>query len=112
MPRDYSVYLCDILEAVRKIRAYTAGMSLQSFAADSKTLDAVVRNLEVIGEGAKKIPEDMRARSAEVDWKKVSGLRDILIHEYFGVDAEIIWDIVENKLRALEQGVERILEKP
>ena len=112
MPRDYSVYLRDILEAVRKIRAYTAGMSLQSFAADSKSLDAVVRNLEVIGEGAKKIPEDMRARSAEVDWKKVSGLRDILIHEYFGVDAEIVWDIIENKLRALEQGVERILEKP
>ena len=109
MSRDYKVYLEDILEAIHKIRAYTAGLSLPTFTADSKTFDAVVRNLEIIGEAAKGLPEPVRVRHAEVNWKRIAGLRNILIHEYFGVDATIIWDIVQNKLTALENASQEIL---
>jgi uncharacterized protein with HEPN domain len=108
MPRDFSVYLDDILLAVARIREYTSGVSREEFQKDQKTLDAVVRNLQVIGEAVKRLPEDLRARHAEVDWKKVAGLRDMLIHEYFGVDAEIVWDVVQNKLGDLEKAVGKI----
>ncbi len=110
MPRDYKVSLEDILDAARKIRAYTEGMSQKTFAADSKTLDAVVRNLEIIDEAIKKIPDDIRSKYPAVDWEKIAGLRDLLIHEYFGIDVEIIWDIVQNKLPVLEKQVQQILK--
>ena len=109
MPRDFKVGLEDILEAIHKIRSYTLGFTLPDFKADSKTFDAVVRNLEIIGEAAKSLPDAVRLRYPEIDWKRIAGLRDILIHEYFGVDAEIIWDIVENKLGTLEDVVQNIL---
>ncbi len=105
MSRDYKVYLDDILEAIDKIRTYTAGMSADSFAADNKTLDAVLRNLEVIGEAVKRIPDEIRLQHQQVEWKKIAGLRDILIHQYFGIDAEIIWDVVHNKLPELERQI-------
>ncbi len=109
MPRDSKVYLEDILEATRKITAYTTGLSKTVFLEDEKTIDAVVRNLEVIGEAVKKLPEDLRAQHSAVEWKKIAGLRDMLIHEYFGLDAEIVWDIVQHKVPALDQEVRRML---
>ncbi len=109
MPRDYKVYLEDILEAIGKVREYTSGMSQATFFDDSKTVDAVVRNLEIIGEAVKNIPEDIRSRYPDVEWKKIGGLRDILIHEYFGIDVEIIWDILQVKLPILENQVKKIL---
>jgi len=105
MPRDYEVYLEDILQAITKIRQYTTGLSPAAFAEDTKTLDAVVRNLEVIGEAAKTIPKAIRSQHPEVEWKKLVGLRNILIHEYFGLDAELIWDIIQNKLITLEEQI-------
>jgi uncharacterized protein with HEPN domain len=109
MPRDYKVYLEDMLQAAARITNYTAGFSKSQFKADDKTLDAVIRNLEVIGEAAKKVPNAVRKRASEVDWKRIAGLRDILIHEYFGVDPEIVWDIVQNKLAALESQIKNLL---
>ena len=112
MSRDYKVYLEDILEAIGKIRTYTAGMSADCFATDNKTLDAVLRNLEVIGEAVKCIPGDIRAQHPQVEWKKMAGLRDILIHQYFGIDAEIIWDVVHNKLPGLERQIRDVAKEP
>ncbi|MGA3323927.1 MAG: DUF86 domain-containing protein [Terriglobia bacterium] len=110
MPRDYKVYLEDILQAITKVREYTSGMSLSAFAGDARTFDAVIRNLEVIGEAAKTVLETVRLNHPEVDWKKIAGLRDILIHQYFGVDAELIWDIIQNKLTALEEQIRAIVK--
>ena len=100
MPRDHKVYLDDIQEAIDKIARYVAGCSLETFRSEERTVDAVLRNLGVIGEAVRSVPEDVRSRHPTVDCRKIAGLRDILIHEYFGVDLEIIWDIIENKLPA------------
>ena len=105
MSRDYKVYLEDVLEAIRKIREFTAGLTLDTFSQDAKTLDAVVRNLEIIGEAVKHLSDNVRARYPGLDWKKIAGLRDILIHEYFGVNVEVIWDVVQHKLPDLEKAV-------
>jgi uncharacterized protein with HEPN domain len=110
MPRDSRVYLEDILEATRKIKLYAGKLSKTEFLQDEKTFDAVVRNLEVIGEAVKKLPEDLRAKHPALEWKKMVGLRDILIHEYFGLDAEIVWDIVQNKVPALDREVRTMLK--
>ena len=111
MPRDSRVYLEDILEATRKIASYTAHLSKAAFLEDEKTFDAVVRNLEVIGEAVKKLPEDLRAQHPTVEWKKIAGLRDILIHEYFGLDSEMVWDIVKNKVPTLSEEVRAMVDQ-
>lgn len=109
MQRDCRIYLEDILSAAQKIRSYTEGFSHTAFLQDDKTFDAVIRNLEVIGEAAKHIPDDVRNRAPDIEWKKIAGLRDILIHEYFGIDGEIVWDIAQRKLPSLEAAVQRLL---
>lgn len=109
MSRDHKVYLEDILEAARKIREFTAGMSLDSLSKDAKTLDAVIRNLEVIGEAVKCLPDDVRNRQPDVEWRKIAGLRDILIHEYFGINIEVVWDVIQHKLSGLEEVAKKLL---
>lgn len=109
MSRDYKVYLEDISEAVLKILRYTENISFADFSSDSKTIDAVIRNLEIIGEAVKKLPAKVRDKNPEIDWKKIAGLRDILVHEYFGIDNEIVWDIIRNKLPDFKTQIETLL---
>jgi len=111
MPRDCRLQIEDILTAISRIRAYVQGMSYTAFHADGKTQDAVVRNLEVIGEAARALPLEVRAEASSVDWRKLIGLRNVLIHEYFGVSLPIIWDIVTNKLDELEAACQGIMER-
>jgi len=109
MPREYKAYLRDILEAIRKIEKYTENISLDDFVKDELLQDGVVRNLEIIGEAVKNIPQDIKIRKSQVEWKKIAGLRDILIHGYFGIDVDIVWDIVKNKIPELKQKILDIL---
>lgn len=89
MSRDLTLYVEDMVEAVRRVSHYSAGMTREAFLADAKTVDAVVRNLEVLGEAAKHVPDEMRTRYPAVEWKKIAGMRDVLAHEYFGIDEDI-----------------------
>ena len=109
MPRDPLVFLDDILESCRKIESYRAGLTFDSFKSDEKTIDAVIRNLEIVGEATKKLPADLREAIPGVDWQRIAGLRDILIHQYFGVDLDIIWDVVENRIPELGSAVSQFL---
>lgn len=105
MPREYKVYLTDILEAIRKIEKYTGNLSFDDLANDELVQDAVVRNLEIIGEAVKNIPVEIRNKKPEIEWQKIAGLRDILVHAYFGVDVEIVWDIIIAKIPELKKRV-------
>lgn len=111
MPREYKAYLKDILEAIRKIEKYTENISVDGFVKDELIQDGVVRNLEIIGEAIKNIPEDIKIRKSQVEWKKIAGLRDILIHGYFGIDIDIVWDIVKNKIPELKEKILKILSE-
>jgi len=103
MPRDYKAYLEDIVQAAQKINRYISGLSLQTFSADEKTIDAVVRNLEVIGEAVRNIPADIRERYPEIEWHRIAGLRNILIHEYLDLDPDKVYDRLQNGLGDFEQ---------
>ena len=109
MSRDYRLYLDDTRESCEKVLRYVRGLTFDQFMHDEKTFDAVVRNLEVIGEATKHIPLDVRSRYPEVEWPKIAGLRDVVVHEYFGLDEDILWDVVQNHVPVLLNHVLRIL---
>jgi len=111
MPRDFKVYLEDILECIDKISRYVDGLSFGSFLKDEKTIDAVNRNLEIIGEAAKNIPEQIKDNYPEIEWRGIIGLRNILIHEYYSLTLKIIWDIIQNELPVLHERIRQILMK-
>ena len=103
--------LSDILGAITRIQDYISGMNYQTFLDDLKTRDAVTRNLEVIGEAAKNINDEFREQNAGVPWKEMSGLRDKLIHHYFGVNFEIVWTIIHDELPGTQKNIEIILNE-
>lgn len=103
MSRDSELYRDDIRQACARIARYVGGMTQAQFQADEKTQDAVIRNLEIIGEATKKLPEDIRQKYPDIDWRRIAGLRDILIHHYYQVDLEILWNIAHAKVPELLQ---------
>jgi uncharacterized protein with HEPN domain len=109
--RDWKARLQDITDAIAKIDRYTRGMTSDTFRADEKTVDAVVRNLIVIGEASRHIPEDVERRHPEVPWDKMRGIRNVVVHEYFGVDAEILWETARHDLPPLRPLLERLLRE-
>jgi uncharacterized protein with HEPN domain len=107
--REYRDYLHDILDAVNDVASFVEGMSFEQFEKDRKTLNAVVRSIEIIGEAAKNIPVDMREKHGKLPWKKMTGMRDKVIHAYFGVNTKMLWNTVKNDLPPLRQLVQKML---
>jgi uncharacterized protein with HEPN domain len=105
--RDVAFFLEDIENACIKILRFTGQMTFKDFIGDEKTYDAVIRNLEILGEAAKRLPDDVGRQMPEIEWKKVRGLRDIVAHEYFGIDTEIIWSIIHNKVPELLRVIQK-----
>jgi len=99
----------DILETTNKIQEYTNGINKDTFSSDSKTIDAVVRNLKIIGEAANHIPVSYKTIHSNINWRQIIGLRHRIIHDYFGVDVQIIWTIVEKDLPILKQNILQLL---
>ncbi len=109
MSRDPKLYLEDILTSCEKILRYTFGKHFEDFKSDDLLYDGVIRNLEIIGEAAKNVSENLRNQFPAVEWRAISALRDIVAHEYFGIKNEIIWDIIINKLPTLRSQIEQLI---
>lgn len=110
MKKDFRVYLFHILDAITNIEQYLKGVSETKFYKNKLIQDGVIRNLEIIGEAAKRIPNPIKEKYAKIEWKKISGMRDILIHEYFGVDLERVWRVVRNRIKDLKKDISKVLK--
>lgn len=107
--RKYTLFLKDIIESCDKILSMVENKkSFDEFTKDWVVVDATIRNLEIIGEAVKNLPLRIRQKYNNIEWKKIVGLRDVLIHKYFGVDYELLWDIVKNKIPQLKEQIETI----
>ncbi len=109
--RDLRVYLRDIVAACESISTFTAGMDLDTFRKDDKTASAVIRKLEIIGEATKQLPEEFRQRHPDIPWREMAGMRDRLIHFYFGVDHRLVWQTIRERLPYLTRQIRHILER-
>lgn len=112
MSRDYKIYLNDILNSIGRIEDYTKGISPEDLQEDPMREDAIIRNLSTIGEAVKNIPKEIRLRIPWVEWDDISGLRDILVHQYFELDIKTIWGIIKEDLPKLKRAVKSLLKSP
>jgi len=109
--RDNTDYINDIITLIKEIDEFTKDMTYEIFFQDIKTRHAVVRCLEIIGEAAKNISQDLKQKYPEIPWKKMAGTRDILSHEYFGVDYKKVWEIKQKELRNLKENIEKLIKE-
>ncbi|MCA9872990.1 MAG: DUF86 domain-containing protein [Anaerolineales bacterium] len=111
MKRDYKLYLQDILAAIESIESFVAGMDGEAFRNDDKTSSAVIRKLEIIGEATKQLPAELRQKYPDAPWKEMAGMRDRLIHFYFGVTYRLIWRTIQEDLPSAKAHMEFILQE-
>ena len=111
MKKDVYVFIEHILESISLIETYVGGISKEGFLASTQTQDAVMRRLEIMGEAVRNLPPEFRDKHPEVPWRQIAGMRDVLIHQYFGVDLELTWTVVKRDLPELKQKLFYISEK-
>jgi uncharacterized protein with HEPN domain len=110
MSRNTALYVKDILQSMRDAQEFVLGLSYEDFGRDKKTFSAVIRAIEVIGEAAKNIPESIRMKYPAVPWKEMAGMRDKVIHFYFGIDQEAVWLVVKDRIPSIVPLLEQILQ--
>lgn len=108
MSRDWRLYVDDMRAACDRIKSYAAGVSREDFGQHGLVYDAIVRNIELLGEAARQVPPDVRNTVPDIEWAKIIALRNILIHGYFGIDDDILWDVVHNRIRPLRAALDRL----
>lgn len=108
MKREFLDYIEDVLDAIRKVEKFTAHVSLKNFLKDEKTSFAVIRAVEIIGEAVKKLPNTLKKQYPQIPWREITGMRNKLIHEYFGVDLKVLWDTVKNDIPPLKSLFEKM----
>lgn len=101
----------DIIDSISKINKYVAGIDYQKFVNDDRTVDAVIRNFEIIGEASWRLPPEFKSKHSNIDWEKLRGFRNRIVHDYFGIDYEIVWNIISNTLPEFEDSIKIILEE-
>ena len=106
--RNPVLLLDDIIEAATKIKEYIGSYSYEQFITDSKTIDAVVRNFEIIGEAANRLPDDFKSQNTEIDWARIRGFRNRIVHDYFGIDYAIVWGIIQDYLPFLISSIKKL----
>lgn len=109
--RDYRDYVQDIVDSIDETDEFSKGMTFEDFLKDRKTVNAVIRSIDVMGEAAKNIPQSLKDKYPDVPWKKMAGMRDKLIHEYSGVDLEIVWQAIKKELPSVRPSVVQVLEE-
>jgi uncharacterized protein with HEPN domain len=110
--RDPKLLLSDILSSIEKIKSYTEGHTFDTFIEDAKTLDAVIRNFEIIGEAANRLPEDFKDSHEAINWFRIRGFRNRIVHDYMGIDFQIVWTIIDKDLDKLGKDIATIIETP
>jgi uncharacterized protein with HEPN domain len=108
--RDVSLYLQDILDAMLAIEKFVEGTNFEEFKEDDKTSSAVVRKFEIIGEAAKQITEDVKSKYAQIPWKEMAGMRDRLIHFYFGIKYDLVWHTIKDVIPVVKPAIEKMLK--
>jgi uncharacterized protein with HEPN domain len=106
--RNYKIYLNDILQAITAIQEFVKELSFEDFEKDDKASSAVLRKFEIIGEAAKNIPDEVRSKYPAIPWREMTGMRDKLIHFYFGINYDLVWQTIQNRLPALKIAIEEI----
>lgn len=109
--REPSLLLTDICESLQKIKSYTLGLTYQEFIDDDKTIDAVIRNFEIIGEAANRLSEEVKERFPQINWDRIRGFRNRIVHDYMGIDYGIVWTIIENDVEKLLRDIKEIIKK-
>ena len=110
MRKDPEVFLSHILESIDLIEGYSEGITLVEFIESPQLQDAIIRRIEIIGEAVKNLPEDFKKDHPEIAWQKIAGMRDVLIHQYFGVDLALTWDVIQSDIPDLKRNISRIRE--
>ncbi|MBF0520766.1 MAG: DUF86 domain-containing protein [Nitrospirae bacterium] len=109
--RDWKLLIEDILTCANRIIKYTENMDIKEFSTDEKTIDAVMRNFQVIGEAVKNLPKELINTHKNIKWVNIMGLRNIIVHEYFGIDMELLWSIIKVDIPQLNKEMENLIDK-